>query len=101
MKATLMKITEMDIIRSNNTLLVARSPAFMFEISPGGEPDMAEHIKKSTEKLYYRNLPFHPLAFLKPRLGSGRENFSPTYQKALFAKRIATYGAFVAVKPKL
>lgn len=63
--------------------------------------NLAEHIKKSTEKLYYRNLPFYPLAFLKAKLGLGRENFSPIYQKALFAKRIATYGAFVAVKPEL
>lgn len=63
--------------------------------------NLAENIKKSTEKLYYRNLLFYQLAFLKSRLGLGRENFSPIYQKALFAKRIATYGAFIAVKPEL
>ena len=62
--------------------------------------DMPEHIRKSTEKLYFRNLFFFPFAYMKAQLGIGRENFSPIYQKALFAEGIATYGVFVAVKPK-
>lgn len=63
--------------------------------------NMPNHIRRSTEKLYYRNLLFYPLAFLKSRLGIGRENFSPIYQKALFDRKIATYGIFVAVKSEL
>lgn len=63
--------------------------------------NMPEHIKKSTKKLYYRNLLFYPLACIKSKLGIGRENFSPVYQRALFDRKIATYGVFIASKPEL
>jgi cyclopropane fatty-acyl-phospholipid synthase-like methyltransferase len=63
--------------------------------------NMPDHIKKSTEKLYYRAILTYPLGFLKSRLGIGRANFSPISQKALFDRGIATYGVFVAVKPGL
>jgi cyclopropane fatty-acyl-phospholipid synthase-like methyltransferase len=60
--------------------------------------NMLDYIKKSSEKIYNRNLLTYPLVFLKSRLGIGRSNFSPIYQKALFDMKIATYGVFVAVK---
>lgn len=61
--------------------------------------DMQDKIKKSSEKLYYYSLLTHPVNFIGSKLGLIRENFSVRYQKALFERRIAIYGVFVAEKP--
>jgi tocopherol O-methyltransferase len=84
---------------------VATKEAFWNSLEKAGFEDVAfhnmpDHIKKSTEKLYYRAILTYPLGLLKSRLGIGRANFSPIYQKALFDRGIATYGVFVATKPQ-
>jgi cyclopropane fatty-acyl-phospholipid synthase-like methyltransferase len=60
--------------------------------------DMANHIKKSSYKLYYRALLTYPFELLKARLQVGRVNFTPICQKAFFDTGIGTYGVFVALK---
>jgi len=62
---------------------------------------MLDRIQKSSEILYYRTLLTYPLEFFKARLGLGHTNFSPIYQKALFDRKIATCGVFVAAKDEL
>jgi cyclopropane fatty-acyl-phospholipid synthase-like methyltransferase len=63
--------------------------------------NMLDHIRKSSEKIYYRKLFLWPIDYLKSRLGIGHEDLSSRYQKALFDRMIATYGVFVAVKSEL
>ena len=63
--------------------------------------NMLDHIRKSSEKIYYQKLLWCPIDFLKSRLAIGREDLSSIYQKALFDRRIAIYGVFVAVKSEL
>lgn len=60
--------------------------------------DMTEHIKRSSHKLYYRALVTYPFETLKSLLKIGRVNFTPIYQRALFDRKIAYYGVFVATK---
>jgi ubiquinone/menaquinone biosynthesis C-methylase UbiE len=63
--------------------------------------DMLDHIMKSSMKIYYRKLLWHPIDILKSALTIGREDLSSMYQKTLFERRIATYGVFVADKSEL
>jgi cyclopropane fatty-acyl-phospholipid synthase-like methyltransferase len=63
--------------------------------------NMLDHIRKSSEKIYYRKLFLWPIDYLKSRLEIGHEDLSSRYQKALFDRMIATYGVFVAVKFEL
>jgi tocopherol O-methyltransferase len=63
--------------------------------------DMLDHIRKSSRKIYYRKLLWHPIDILKSALTVGREDLSSMYQKTLFERRIATYGVFVAAKSEL
>lgn len=63
--------------------------------------DMLDHIKKSSERIYFQKLFLWPIDYLKSRLSVGREDLSSRYQKAFFDRRIGTYGVFVAVKPEL
>jgi len=58
--------------------------------------DMTEYIKRSSHKLYYRALVTYPFEILKSMLQIGRVNFTPIYQRALFDRKIAFYGAFIA-----
>jgi tocopherol O-methyltransferase len=60
--------------------------------------DMTSYIKRSSHKLYYRALITYPLEILKLRLRIGRVNFTPIYQRALFDRKVAYYGAFIATK---
>src|SRR3989338_7213931 len=60
--------------------------------------DMTKSIKKSSDKMYYESLLSYPIIFLAFKLGITRENLSAIYQKALFDRRIAVYGVFVAEK---
>jgi cyclopropane fatty-acyl-phospholipid synthase-like methyltransferase len=60
--------------------------------------NMANHIKKSSHKLYYRALLTYPFELLKARLQVGRVNFTPIRQRAFFDTGIGTYGVFVALK---
>lgn len=62
--------------------------------------NMLEHIRKSSERIYYQKLFWWLVDYLKSRLAIGREDLSSRYQKALFERGIATYGVFVAVKPE-
>ena len=61
--------------------------------------DVLDHIKKSSERIYLQKLLLWPVDYLKSRLSIGREDLSSRYQKALFERRIATYGVFIAIKP--
>jgi tocopherol O-methyltransferase len=63
--------------------------------------DMLDHIRKSSERIYFQKLFLWPIDYLNSRLMIGREDLSSRYQKALFDRKIATYGVFVAVKPEL
>jgi tocopherol O-methyltransferase len=63
--------------------------------------NMLDHIKKSIERIYYRKLLLWPIDYIKSRLAIGHEDISSRYQKALFDRRIATYGVFVAVKSEV
>lgn len=60
--------------------------------------DMTKHITRSSHQLYYRALVSYPFEILKSWLQIGRVNFTPIYQRALFDKKIASYGAFIATK---
>lgn len=61
--------------------------------------NMLDHIRKSSEIIYFQKLFLWPIDYLKSKLGIGREDISSRYQKALFDRGIATYGVFVAGKP--
>lgn len=63
--------------------------------------DMLDYIKKSSERIYFQKLFLWPIDYLKSRLSIGREDLSSRYQKALFERKIGTYGVFVAYKPAL
>ena len=60
--------------------------------------DMHDKVKKSSERIYRHSLFTYPINFISSKLGFSRENFSARYQKALFDRKIATYGVFVAEK---
>jgi cyclopropane fatty-acyl-phospholipid synthase-like methyltransferase len=63
--------------------------------------NMVDHIRKSSERIYYRKLFLWPIDYLKSRLAIGHEDLASRYQKALFDRMIATYGIFVAAKSEL
>lgn len=60
--------------------------------------DMQRYVRRSIKIIYLHSLLTCSINFIKSRLGFARENFSARYQRALFDRRIAVYGVFIADK---
>ncbi|TSC60543.1 MAG: UbiE/COQ5 family methyltransferase [Parcubacteria group bacterium LiPW_15] len=59
--------------------------------------DLHDKIKKSSEKIYRQSLFAYPIKYIQSKFGFPRD-LSSFYQKSLFERKIAIYGAFVAEK---
>jgi cyclopropane fatty-acyl-phospholipid synthase-like methyltransferase len=62
--------------------------------------NMQQYIEKSVKRVYRCSFLTWPINLVKSRLGIARENLAALYQKSLYERGIAIYGAFVAEKPK-
>lgn len=60
--------------------------------------DMQQCVERSIRRIYLYSQLTWPLNLIKSKLGIARENMAARYQKFLFKKGIAVYGAFYAVK---
>ena len=64
--------------------------------------NMQEHVERSIRRIHRASLLTAPLNLIKARLGVARENVAAWCQRALFRRKIAIYGVFVAKKsPRL
>jgi tocopherol O-methyltransferase len=61
--------------------------------------DMHRYVQKSVRRIHRFSLLTSPVNFVASKLGLARENLAALYQKALFERKIAIYGVFVAEKP--
>jgi cyclopropane fatty-acyl-phospholipid synthase-like methyltransferase len=61
--------------------------------------DMQAYVWPSIRRIYRYGLITTPVNLVRHKLGLTRRNVSALFQKALFERRIATYGVFVAERP--
>lgn len=62
--------------------------------------DTQEYVWPSVRRIYRYGLVSAPINFVRYKLGLARRNVSALFQKALFERRIATYGVFTAERPQ-